>query len=135
MPQRRSLALNWRRIDERYSMIGVKCGSCGETFFPSTTFCPNCRRKGKLEKTALSGNGTVESFSTVFIPPRGFEYDAPYTLAIIRLKEGPAITGQVVDIEPDGLKIGDKVSSVFRKVSEDGETGVIHYAFKFKKND
>ena len=132
MPHRKSLSLHWRRIEERYEMSGTKCATCGETFFPPRPVCPNCRRKGKLDKVKLSGNGLIESHSTVYVPPRGFEYDAPYTLAIVKLDEGPKITGQIVDVSPEGVKIGDRVRSVFRKVSEDGHDGIVHYAFKFE---
>lgn len=39
----------WRHIQQRYNLIGSKCTTCGELFFPSRVVCPNCRRKGNLE--------------------------------------------------------------------------------------
>ena len=30
------------------------------------------------------------------------------------------------------IEIGSRVSSVFRKISEDGKSGIIHYGYKFK---
>ena len=38
----------WRHIQQRYNLIGSKCTTCGELFFPSRVVCPNCRRKGNL---------------------------------------------------------------------------------------
>ena len=35
----------WRHIQQRYNLIGSKCNTCGELFFPSRVVCPNCRRK------------------------------------------------------------------------------------------
>lgn len=123
----------WREIDERYTMKGVKCGNCGDVMFPTRTLCPNCRHEsvGKLVPFKLSGEGTVESVTTIYAPPAGFELQAPYALALIRMAEGPRVTAQVVDCKPSEVKIGMKVRSVFRRINEEGEAGVIQYGYKF----
>lgn len=131
MPHRKSLPLVWRRIPERYRMIGTKCSACGTMYFPKRYVCTRCRRKGRMEEKQLKGNGEVYSYTVVHVPPDGFEYSAPYVLAIIKLDEGPMITGQITDIDPQEAKIGLRVKSVFRRITEDGEDGIIHYAFKF----
>jgi hypothetical protein len=55
----------------------------------------------------------------------------PYIVAIIQLEEGPRVTGQLVDCDPSQIKIGMKVQSCFRKIREEGKSGVIHYGYKF----
>ena len=45
--------------------------------------------------------------------------------------EGPLLTGQVVDIEPEQVRIGLPVRATFRKLREEGRAGVIHYGYKF----
>ena len=55
----------------------------------------------------------------------------PYCIAIIKLDEGPRITSQIVDCEPEIVKPGMKVKSVFRKLGEDSESGILHYGTKF----
>jgi uncharacterized OB-fold protein len=82
----------------------------------------------------LSGEGTVETFSIVHDAAEGFEMQVPYVLAIVRSKEGPLITGQVVDIEPKQVEIGLPVHATFRKLREEGKAGVIHYGYKFAPN-
>lgn len=131
MPHRESLPANWRKIDERYKLTGNRCINCNENFFPARQVCLNCRRTGKLEEYTFSGEGTVQTFTKIYAPPRGFEEDAPYELAIIKLKEGPSVTGQIIKTSHK-TKIGSKVQSEFRKVSQDGTKGMIHYGFKFK---
>ena len=54
-----------------------------------------------------------------------------FVIAIIELEEGPRITSQVVDCEPEIVKPGMKVKSVFRKLGEDSESGILHYGTKF----
>ena len=55
----------------------------------------------------------------------------PYVLALIKLVEGPVITAQIVDCAPEDVDIGTKVHTVFRKIRQDGESGIIEYGYKF----
>ncbi len=123
----------WRKIPNRYNLIGTKCNNCDSIFFPPRSVCPECRRIGKLESYQLNGDGTVVSYSTVEVPPEGFEDETPYVLAIIELEEGPMIIGQITDVDPKEVEIGDKVELTFRHVGEDGEKGIIYYGYKFRK--
>lgn len=123
----------WREIDERYAMKGVKCGNCGQVMFPSRTLCPQCRHAGvgKLLHHKLSGEGVVEAVTVVRAPPAGFEMQAPYLLAIVKLVEGPRVTAQVTDAKPGDVKPGTRVRAVFRRINEEGEAGVVQYGYKF----
>ncbi|MFH1445477.1 MAG: Zn-ribbon domain-containing OB-fold protein [Nanoarchaeota archaeon] len=130
MPYKSSVPLFWRLRDAKYSMSGTKCTTCNSVFFPPVILCPYCRRKGKPEKFKFSGNGEIFSYTVIRVAPDGFEKYAPYAVAIIKLDEGSSISGQVVgDIE--NVKIGKRVKSVFRKITEDNNDGLIHYGFKF----
>ena len=123
----------WREIEERYTLKGVQCGNCQSILFPSRTLCPKCRHAsyGKLTPHRLSGRGVIETFTTVHAPPAGFELQAPYTLALIKLEEGPRITAQIVDTKPDAVAAGTPVRVVFRRINEEGEAGVVQYGYKF----
>ncbi|HEV2230675.1 MAG TPA: hypothetical protein VGS18_00605, partial [Thermoplasmata archaeon] len=50
---------------------------------------------------------------------------------LVKTVEGPLLTGQVVDIDPNYVRIGLKVRATFRKLREEGKAGVIHYGYKF----
>ncbi len=129
---RHSIPLTWRRIPERYRILGVKCDTCKTTYFPKRNVCPNCRRKGKLNEMKFAGKGKVVSFTEVSAPPEGFEDQVPYVLAIIELDEGARLTAQIVDARGTDVKIGSKVEKVFRKIQSEDPEGLIHYGFKFK---
>lgn len=123
----------WREIDERYALKGVKCGNCNSVLFPSRTLCPHCRHAsvGKLSTYKLSGKGVVDAVTVIYSPPSGFELQAPYTLAIIKMDEGPKITAQVTDAKPGSVSVGTPVRAVFRRINEEGEAGVVQYGYKF----
>jgi hypothetical protein len=124
--------MSWRRIPERYGLIGSHCEVCGGNFFPARKVCPICRRRGKVKQVRFSGKGKIYSYTVIYSPPSGFELATPYLMAIVELDEGPKLTTQIVDCDMKDVKIGALVKMVFRKIQEDGEEGLIHYGFKFK---
>ena len=84
-----------------------------------------------MEDYQFNGNGKIVSSTVVHQAQTGYEMFGPYCMAIIELDEGPKITSQVVDCEPEMVKPGMKVKSVFRKLGEDSESGILHYGTKF----
>ena len=124
----------WREIPSRYNLYGSKCGSCGALDFPPRAVCPRCGRKsvGKMERVKLKGRGTIVSYTVVHEAPAQYEMMKPYVLAIIEMEEGCRLTSQVIDVEPSKVKIGMRVESAFRKLGQDGESGIIHYGYKFR---
>ena len=125
-----SVARFWRKIPQRYNLIGTRCGTCGTYFFPPRSFCPSCRREGKIEEYRFPGKGKVVTHTVIRSASEQFERQTPYVLAIIQLDEGPRFTAQVV-AEPGEIRVGTPVRPVFRRISADGESGVIHYGTKF----
>lgn len=130
-----AMPLVWRRIPERYYLLGSKCENCRSEYFPQRRFCPKCRRKGKIVEKKMPEEGRILSFTQVHVPPAGFEHEAPYFMAIVELQNGVKILSQVVDSDTGQVKIGAPVRMAFRKVMEDDEEGAIAYGYKFKVAD
>lgn len=84
------------------------------------------------ERYTFAGTGEVYSFTTLQEPPEGFEDQAPYTLALVKLDEGPLITAQLTDLDTP-VQIGDRVEMVTRKLTTEGGKGMIVYGYKFRK--
>ncbi len=127
-----AIPLTWRKIPERYRILGTKCETCKKNYFPKRSICPHCRRKGKMVHVQYSGKGTIYSFTEVTAPSEGFEDQVPYVLAIIELDEGARLTAQIVDAKKEDVKIGSKVEKVFRVIQRNDPEGLVHYGFKFK---
>ncbi len=77
------------------------------------------------------GRGTVLSYTVVKDAPEGFEEQAPYTLALVRLDEGPTVLAQLTDLDGP-VTIGMPVEMVTRKLRTDGKRGIIVYGYKFR---
>ena len=132
MTHRSSVPLFWRLKKARYSLIGSRCQTCGKAYFPPKAFCPECRRRGRVDDYRFSGRGRIESYTVIRVPPEGFE--SPYAVAIIELEEGTRISGQIVGC-PEDVEVGKRVKPVFRKISEDGRSGLIQYGMKWEIDD
>jgi scaffold protein (connect acetoacetyl-CoA thiolase and HMG-CoA synthase) len=125
-----SVARFWRKIPQRYNLVGTRCETCGRHYFPPRSFCPDCRRNGKIEEYRFPGAGEVVTYTVIRSASEQFENTTPYVLAIIKLDEGPRLTAQVV-ARPEEVAVGTRVKAVFRRIMADGESGVIHYGTKF----
>jgi len=128
-----TIARFWRENSPRYNLKASKCGNCGKISFPPRSVCPECHRRsiGKMQEVQLSGKGEVYSFSVVHDAAARFLNQRPYVVALIRLDEGVMLTAQIIDVEPEDVRIGMRVWASFRKLGEEGPGGVIHYGYKF----
>jgi uncharacterized OB-fold protein len=125
------IAQNWRLRNQRYALVGEVCNDCGKKIFPPRDICPYCTQPAQT-LFQFSGRGEVFSHTTVYNPPAGYEEYAPYTVALVKLEEGPLVTAQLTDVEPEGVAIGQPVEMVTRKIREDGPEGLIIYGYKFR---
>jgi uncharacterized OB-fold protein len=65
-------------------------------------------------------------------PPEGFDDQSPYLVALVRLDEGPLVTAQLTDCDPDQVAIDMPVEMVTRRLRDLGPTGLIVYGYKFR---
>ncbi len=77
-----------------------------------------------------AGTGTILSFTIIRTAPAGFGSCAPYAVAVIAVGN-ENVTAQVVG-PLEKVRIGAEVMPVFRKMFENGASGVIEYATKFE---
>jgi uncharacterized OB-fold protein len=125
------VARYWRTTGQRYQLVGEVCPHCNHKIFPPRDVCPACEHEARTPFT-FSGKGEVYSYSTIHAAPQGFEKYAPYTVALVRLEEGPLITAQLTDVSEDEVQVGMPVEMVTRVLREDGERGMLVYGYKFR---
>jgi len=111
-------------------LIGSKCRTCGETFFPKRVYCAHCTGKN-LEEVALSTKGKIHTFTISRVVPPGSIMQPPYAIAQVKLLEGVLVTSVLADCDLEALDIGIDVEMVIEKVMENEEGSEI-MAFKFK---
>ena len=92
-------------------LLGLKCDACGAVTCPPKMVCGQCANH-EQEITQLSGKGEVKTFTTTYVASLGREAEVPYTLVMVALDEGPWISGNLVDTDPNRITmdiIGKKV--------------------------
>jgi uncharacterized OB-fold protein len=118
--------------NQRYALVGEVCPHCDAKLFPPRDVCPHCGQDAKTKFT-FSGRGEVYSFTTISDAPAGYEENAPYTVALVKLNEGPVVTAQLTDLGEQPVEIGMPVEMVTRKIRSDGnERGILVYGYKFR---
>ena len=84
-----------------------KCNACGEPHFYPRSICPFCFSDDTTWIEA-SGNGKIYSYSVMRRVP------VPYVVAYVTLAEGPTMITNVVDCDPNTVKIGQAVRVTFK---------------------
>lgn len=126
------VARNWRVRQQRYRLVGERCGECGQAIFPPRDTCPHCAEPAQVPYP-LSGRGEVYSYTLMYDAPQGYGSYAPYPVALVKLAEGPMVTAQLTDVRPEEVEIGMPVEMVTRKLTEEGPEGQILYGYKFRR--
>ncbi|MCG6144043.1 Zn-ribbon domain-containing OB-fold protein [Leptospira bandrabouensis] len=91
------------------SFTGTICNQCNFKVAEVLSACPSCGSES-TEKVELKENGTIHSFTVVYVGFGHMATRAPYVLAIVQTEENVKLT-TVIDGVTDfsTVKIGDKV--------------------------
>ena len=112
---------------------GLREGRVLLQFSPSTgewVFYPRNRAPGSLagdlEWREVSGEGTVYTFTVARRPTApAWAEDVPRLIAVVELDEGPRLTTELVDVEPEAIHIGMRVRPVFQ---DEGPVTMLRFA-------
>lgn len=86
-----------------------RCEDCSGWHFQPRPACPHCGSQA-IGWQPASGRGQVYSFTVVHrAPSPAFAQQAPYVIAIVATDEGPHLMTRLVGIEPESVRMGDRV--------------------------
>jgi uncharacterized OB-fold protein len=102
-------------------LTGIRCGSCGELALPPRELCPRCHQHA-WEPVDLAGDGTIASYTIIRVAPRAHAGEAPYAVAVVKLREGVSLLGRLVDVPLESIRVGLPVR--FRPLVGRGQTTV-----------
>ncbi|MFX0070471.1 MAG: Zn-ribbon domain-containing OB-fold protein [Candidatus Hermodarchaeota archaeon] len=112
-------------------LMGSKCKNCGELYVPSRKLCIKCNT-ADMDWNQMSGKGELAAFTSItvgtpFFVEKGYGRNKPYCFSVIKLEEGPMVSGQLVGVDeskPDTIKIGMPVKATFLETEIKGENRV-----------
>jgi uncharacterized OB-fold protein len=102
---------------ERGELKVPRCDDCNFYIFYPRERCPACRSE-RVTWTACSGRGSVYSFTVTRRIPGRFREHTPFVLAYVELEEGPRMMTNIVDCDPDQVRIGMPVVVSFDPTEE-----------------
>ena len=92
-------------------LVAQRCASCGRLRHPPRPMCPHCRSL-EVDAAELSGRGTVYSFA-ILHHPQNPAFDYPVQAVLVDLDEGVRVVSNITDVEPGGIRIGQRVEVHF----------------------
>ena len=95
-----------------------RCRDCGAVHFYPHALCVSCMSPN-LEYIAVSGHGTVYTYTVIRSPQPAFKGMEPYVVANVELDEGVRMMANVLTDDVDGIRIGTRVRLVYQPVTPD----------------
>ena len=102
---------------KRHELVMPRCTTCDHLFFYPRSECPRCFSSA-LEWVPVSGRGRLHSFTIVYQPANAaFRDNAPYVYAVVQLDEGPRLVSNVVECDPETVRVDMPLMAVFDEVT------------------
>jgi uncharacterized OB-fold protein len=109
----------------RHQLMIQRCSACQSHIFYPRYNCPQCGSRD-LEWVKASGKGKVYTYTVARRPTHpAFADRVPYVIAIVELEEGPHLTTNIVDCDPDSVRIDMPLEVTFEDVNE--ETSLVMF--------
>lgn len=109
------------------TLLGSKCKTCGQVFFPPAGLCLECGHE-ELAEVELGRRGTLYSYTIGHMP--SFHFMPPYALGLIDLPEGVRVFAPLVMPEDASFEIGMGMDLIIEKLWDADDKEVIGYKFK-----
>lgn len=93
---------------------GHKCSACGSVFLGERSVCSKCGARDQIQAVRLANEGELYVYSIVHRSFPGVQ--VPYVSAIVDLKGGGTVKGNLIgiDADPAKIKMGMPVKVVFQ---------------------
>ena len=107
-------------------LVCQHCTNCGTFRMPPSPFCFHCQSRDH-DFQELPGTGTIYSFTVVRHPLHPDLIDCcPYVSGVVELDgtqgAGARMLVNIIDVDPDAVKSGDRVEVVFEHVNDEMST-------------
>jgi uncharacterized OB-fold protein len=107
-------------------LVAPRCTNCGTFRLPPSPYCFNCQHR-EVEWVDLPGTGKIVSYTVVRHPLHPDLADAcPYVSGVVDLDgtqgAGARMLVNIIDCDPDAVRIDDPVEIVWEHVNDDMTT-------------
>ena len=108
----------FREIKDNAKITGTKCHKCNLIYVPPRIYCERCF-EGLEEWCEIENKGEIHTYTISWVDLDGSRLEEPVILALVKF-DGVygGIVHKVEEISADNVKIGMKVSAVFKEKRE-----------------
>jgi uncharacterized protein len=102
------------------ALVLQRCRACAHIQHPPEEVCEACQGC-EFEDFASAGKGQVESVAVAHHPVHpALAGHTPYAIVLVSVADAPGllIVGNVMDADPESVRIGDPVEVAFEEVSD-----------------
>lgn len=119
----------WEGLQQKKLRL-QRCRDCGHIQFPPSKICTECTSYN-VEWIEASGKGKLWSkvrFHKAYLKPY---QDVPYGVSVVKLEEGPVVTGRLADEYVNQVQLDDDVEIEFYETAD----GSVTFGFRPVKNN
>lgn len=111
VPIREGLLKVPSKLGKTSNLIGNKCRSCGEVFFPARVCCRHCSSED-MEEFIIPTVGKLYSFTTIRVRPPHSIMQVPYVVGLVEVAGGEKVKTLIDVKDQSELKIGMDVELI-----------------------
>jgi len=108
-------------------LLGNRCKSCAQIFFPKAIVCFNCFGK-EMDEVVLGPRGKLFTYTIGHMPSTHF--DPPYAVGYIDMPEGVLVFAPLKAMEGRPFRVGMEMEVTIDKLWDENDRQVIGYMFK-----
>jgi uncharacterized OB-fold protein len=104
----------WDAIARDGTLSFQRCTACGHAWLPARSECPGCLGE-QWQREASKGDAALVSwvvYRHAYHP--AFEARLPYTVAVVKLDEGPRMISNIVGADAASLRIDQRLRLVLQ---------------------
>jgi uncharacterized OB-fold protein len=120
--------MSFRREKWKFGFTASRCEACGTRHLPPARVCVNCHAADQMADERLAD--VPATIATYTIDRLAFSLSPPVVAVVMDFDGGGRFRGELTDVDPDSVKIGDRVEMTFRRVYS--VDGVHNYFWKAK---
>ena len=103
----------------RHEFLLQRCRACSAYRYHPRAVCPDCL-SSEVDWVVSAGRGEIYTYTVTYQnQSAGFAGRVPYVLAYVLLEEGIQVLTNIVDIDPDQVRIGQLVEVCFEDLSDE----------------
>ena len=105
---------------KEHRLVLPRCQDCNQFHYYPRAHCPHCWSRD-LTWEQVSGRGKLYSYVINYRPAPGFQDDAPYSIAVVELDEGPRMMTNIVGVPqtPEDLVLDMALEVSFEDVNDE----------------